>query len=92
MTNRQALPSAEALDQMSMVDFVSAWRSLVGEAPAVMLESRAEMICILTEAIRALPVCADEQAHFREAKLTKAALRRAVEHRKLTVIYDDLDF
>ncbi len=73
MTNRQALPSAEALDQMSLVDFMSAWRSLVGEPPAVMLESRAEMICILTEAIRALPVCADEQAQaFPQSKINKS--------------------
>lgn len=56
-----------------MVDFMSAWRSLVGEPPAVMLESRAEMICILTEAIRALPVCADEEAEaFPQNKINKS--------------------
>lgn len=61
MTSRQDPPSAEALEQMSMADFVSAWHSLVGEPPAVMLESRAEMIGILAEAVEALAGYAKEQ-------------------------------
>ena len=47
---------------MSMADFVAAWRSRVGEPPAVMLDSRAEMIGILAEAMVASAGSADEQA------------------------------
>lgn len=68
MTSRRELPTAEALGQMSMTDFVSAWRSIVGEPPAVMLENRAEMICILDEAIQDLLDCGGQKvkAHSRE--------------------------
>lgn len=59
--NHQALPSAEALDQMSVIDFVSVWHTIMGEPPAVMLESRAEIIRILTEAFQARSICAGQQ-------------------------------
>lgn len=60
MMNHRKPPAAEALGRMSARDFVAAWRSLVGEPPAVILEDRAEMIRILAEAVRAVPVCVEE--------------------------------
>lgn len=53
MPDRRELPSAQALNEMSRADFVLAWRSIVGEPPAVVLDDRAEMIRILAEAVQA---------------------------------------
>ncbi len=60
MTNRWEPPSAEALDRMSIADFVTVWCSIMGEPPAIMLENRCEMIRILIAATSPGPPHADE--------------------------------
>lgn len=46
----QPTPQQEGrLDRMPEADFVAAWKCLVGERPATMLDSRSEMIHILVE-------------------------------------------
>ena len=41
----------DRLNQISQTDFVTAWKALVGEPPALLLESRSEMIRILVDSI-----------------------------------------
>ncbi|MBX9934399.1 MAG: hypothetical protein K2Y56_23275 [Methylobacterium sp.] len=43
----------DTLELMPLADFVSAWRAMVGEPPAVMLKSRSEMIRLLVESVPA---------------------------------------
>jgi hypothetical protein len=40
---------------------VAAWRAIVGEPPAIMLESRSEMIRLLVDSTPAAPSGLDEQ-------------------------------
>ncbi len=54
--------ASDALTQLSEAEFVSRWRSIVGEPPAIMLESRSEMIQVLVESAPAVPLQLDEQA------------------------------
>lgn len=54
--------ASDALTQLSEAEFVSHWRSIVGEPPAIMLESRSEMIQVLVESAPAVPQQLDEQA------------------------------
>ena len=44
-------PVADTLTNLPLADFVAAWRRLVGEPPAVMLDSRSEMIRLLVESV-----------------------------------------
>lgn len=52
--NRSDLASAktDALDDMSEGEFVKRWKAIVGEPPAVMLSSRADMVRVLVESAR----------------------------------------
>lgn len=54
--------ASDALTQLSEAEFVSHWRSIVGEPPAIMLESRSEMMQLLVESPPAVPLRGDEQA------------------------------
>ena len=40
---------------IQLKDFIAAWRGLVGEPPAIMLDSRSEMIRLLVESIPVAP-------------------------------------
>lgn len=62
MTNRLEPSSAEALDRMSITDFVTVWCNIIGEPPAIMLENRCEMIRILIAATSPGPPQADESS------------------------------
>lgn len=48
-------PTLDVLADMPQAEFVARWRSLVGEPPAIMLESRSEMIRLLVESTKAAP-------------------------------------
>lgn len=74
MTDRGDLPSAEALTLMSAAEFVSAWCRIVGEPPAIVLESRREMIRILAGDMPPMPVRADEQPALPAAESGQAPL------------------
>lgn len=39
----------DVLVQLSISDFIAGWHAIVGEPPAIMLESRVEMIRLLVE-------------------------------------------
>lgn len=45
----------KSIEQMSEADFLAAWRRLVGEPPAIMLDSRAAMIRLLVTSVGELP-------------------------------------
>lgn len=45
------LQHEDALNRIPSAEFVAVWRSLVGEPPAMMLESRSEMIRLLVDSI-----------------------------------------
>ena len=50
----QANPTSakpDAIDEISEQEFVEAWKAIVGEPPAVMLESRADMVKVLVESV-----------------------------------------
>jgi hypothetical protein len=47
--------SEDALLYMSQVEFIAAWAAMVGEPPAIMLESRSEMIQVLVESVPIIP-------------------------------------
>lgn len=49
MLNETGPSALEALARLSQAEFVSHWRSIIGEPPAIMLESRSEMIQLLIE-------------------------------------------
>lgn len=51
----------DTLADLPEAEFVSHWRSIVGEPPAIMLESRSEMIQVLVESTPAVPLQGDEQ-------------------------------
>ncbi|AMB44236.1 MULTISPECIES: hypothetical protein [Methylobacteriaceae] len=55
-------PDLDVLVDLPQADFVARWRSLVGEPPAIMLESRSEMIRLLVESTKAAPSRFDEHA------------------------------
>ena len=52
--NRSDLASSktDALHDMSEGEFVKRWKAIVGEPPAVMLSSRADMLRVLVESAR----------------------------------------
>lgn len=52
----------DTLAHISQADFAHAWCTIVGEPPALMLESRSEMIRLLVDSIPAAPSGFDEQA------------------------------
>ena len=84
MQHRNTAPEPTApLEELSQERFLWGWRQIVGEPPAVMLESRREMIALLVESA---PVAEDglhraggesENARLRErdASLVGAADR-----------------
>jgi len=41
----------DALDAMPEGEFVKGWKAIVGEPPAVMLDSRADMVRVLVESV-----------------------------------------
>ena len=45
---------------MSLADFIVRWRNLTGETPAIMLDSRSEMIALLVESVPAAPPYPDD--------------------------------
>ena len=49
-------PHAKALDRMPAADFIARWRLLTGEPPAVMLDSRSEMLALMVESVPAAPL------------------------------------
>ena len=62
MTNVRTVPSEPAsqsddlLTHMPQAEFVAAWETLVGEPPAMMLDSRSEMIRVLVESMPVEPL------------------------------------
>jgi hypothetical protein len=48
-------PSASAVADLSVADFVQRWRMITGEPPAVLLTSRTEMLALLIESTPAAP-------------------------------------
>lgn len=57
-SNRQAARTAD-LDALSDEQFISGWRRIVGEPPAILLEDRREMIAHL---VRSIPAAEDAPA------------------------------
>lgn len=55
-------PTLDVLADLPQAEFVARWRSLVGEPPAIMLESRSEMIRLLVDSTKAAPSRFDERA------------------------------
>jgi hypothetical protein len=53
---------SDTLAHISHADFTLAWCAIVGEPPALMLESRSEMIRLLVESIPVAPWSFDEKA------------------------------
>ena len=41
--------SEDTLARMSQLEFIAAWKAMVGEPPAMMLSSRSEMIWLLVD-------------------------------------------
>ncbi|WP_246687760.1 hypothetical protein [Methylorubrum extorquens] len=62
MPDETRLPTLDVLADLPQADFVARWRSLVGEPPAIMLESRSEMIRLLVDSTEPAPFRFDEQA------------------------------
>ena len=46
----------EALARIPLTAFVSRWRIITGEPPAIMLESRAEMLVLLVQSVPVAPL------------------------------------
>ncbi|GJD47287.1 hypothetical protein AFCDBAGC_5180 [Methylobacterium cerastii] len=63
----------DSLDDMSEREFLDAWKAIVGEPPAIMLSSRAEMVRVLAESVPvATPGPADRaETDQQEAKSAK---------------------
>jgi hypothetical protein len=61
MPNDARSPASDTLAHIPPEDFVAAWRAMVGEPPAIMLESRSEMIRLLVDSTPAAPSGLDEQ-------------------------------
>ena len=55
MSTEPVSVSKDTLAQMSPSEFVAAWKALMGEPPATLLESRSEMIRILVESTPSVP-------------------------------------
>jgi hypothetical protein len=53
--------ASDALAHLPEAEFVSHWCAIVGEPPAIMLESRSEMIQLLVESTLAASARLDEQ-------------------------------
>ncbi|UYW27331.1 hypothetical protein [Methylorubrum extorquens] len=62
MPDETRLPTLDVLADLPQAEFVARWRSLVGEPPAIMLESRSEMIRLLVDSTEPAPFRFDEQA------------------------------
>lgn len=43
------------LDRLSLTDFIAGWRAITGEPPAIILESRSEMIRLLIDSTPVAP-------------------------------------
>jgi hypothetical protein len=66
-------PTRPSLNEISTDQFVSAWRMLVGEPPAAMLDDRRKMIEILVESVPTLePSHLAEMIHARRARMKGA--------------------
>lgn len=59
-----ATAKPDTLDDISEGEFVKRWKALVGEPPAVMLSSRADMVKVLVESVPPATT-ADAPALFR---------------------------
>ncbi len=59
MLNDARPAASDALGQMSQADFIEAWRTIVGELPALILPSRSEMIEILIQSRLVVSECMD---------------------------------
>lgn len=53
-------PCANALDRMPATDFIARWRLITGKPPAVMLDSRSEMLALLVKSVPAAPLSVTE--------------------------------
>lgn len=62
MPNDARSPASDTLAHIPPGDFVARWRFLVGEPPAIMLESRSAMIRLLVESTPSAPFRLDGQA------------------------------
>jgi hypothetical protein len=62
MPNDARSPASDTLAHIPPADFVAAWRTIVGEPPAVLLPSRSEMIRILVESMPVASARIDEPA------------------------------
>ena len=51
----------DALAHLTDAEFIAHWRAIVGEPPAIMLESRAEMISVLDEGMPGARLRLNEQ-------------------------------
>lgn len=55
--------SEDGLTQLSPSEFVAAWETLVGEPPAMMLDSQSEMIRVLVESTPVTPQTGMDALH-----------------------------
>ena len=55
MSDDTRLAASDALGRLPAEEFVSRWRAIVGEPPAIMLESRSEMIRLLVDSTPPAP-------------------------------------
>jgi len=62
MPNDARSPAFDSLAPIPPADFVAAWRTIVGEPPAVLLPSRSEMIRILFKSMPVASARIDEPA------------------------------
>lgn len=62
MRNDAGPPASDTLAHIPPEEFIAAWRTIVGEPPAVLLPSRSEMIRILVESMPVASARIDEPA------------------------------
>ncbi|MGU3542006.1 hypothetical protein [Methylobacterium sp. A52T] len=53
----------DALAELPAGDFVRRWRQITGEPPAILLNSRSEMIALLVESVPMAPLTPQGESH-----------------------------